>query len=447
MFSKKNSRFKQFNKLKPKCLLKPKDELPVVKTNEETTIVPETCVDSVEKEKESDIIDHCLDVDTAETNVGESEKLESCVLETSVTTQIEENDMNTKLQEENENIEPLQVEVTESDTNMSNTAVPSPPSEAESNLNFMMKSSPNNHTQSCKLSLDRNISSSGFQPNFPKTGNNETQNFINSTQKTLPVVPNSLDSLTNNVQCRPQKEFPVSKPERNQKEKPQSVYFKRRTEYNSKVEAGINRNTMTLCDLIFFNPPGNPMTSRAKENTVKSRNRSDSVTSLAEEQSVDAPDNEISNEMEIQKEKTTLNGEPEEDAILDTCAPQLKINADGEIIIDEESLVINRTVDTDRAENLKRSAIEVEEYGHRYSKKRTRAQDWTPNETGHFYSALSSVGTDFTMMKEMFFQKSKRSRTDLKMKFKKEERIHRNLVELALNGHSQYDLNYNEETG
>lgn len=58
-------------------------------------------------------------------------------------------------------------------------------------------------------------------------------------------------------------------------------------------------------------------------------------------------------------------------------------------------------------------------------------------ETLKFYRALNTVGTDFLLMQSIF---PKRTRQDLKMKFKKEDRMNRFLVEKALRYPLDFDL-------
>jgi transcription factor TFIIIB component B'' len=58
-------------------------------------------------------------------------------------------------------------------------------------------------------------------------------------------------------------------------------------------------------------------------------------------------------------------------------------------------------------------------------------------ETLKFYRALNTVGTDFLLMQSIF---PKRTRQDLKMKFKKEDRTNRFLVEKALRYPLDFDL-------
>jgi len=58
-------------------------------------------------------------------------------------------------------------------------------------------------------------------------------------------------------------------------------------------------------------------------------------------------------------------------------------------------------------------------------------------ETLKFYRALHTVGTDFLLMQSIF---PKRTRHDLKTKFKREDRTNRFLVEKALRCPLNFDL-------
>lgn len=59
------------------------------------------------------------------------------------------------------------------------------------------------------------------------------------------------------------------------------------------------------------------------------------------------------------------------------------------------------------------------------------------SETLKFYRALHTVGTDFLLMQSIF---PKRTRHDLKTKFKREDRTNRFLVEKALRCPLNFDL-------
>ena len=58
--------------------------------------------------------------------------------------------------------------------------------------------------------------------------------------------------------------------------------------------------------------------------------------------------------------------------------------------------------------------------------KRKKTVDWTERETVRFFKALSIFGTDFSMMENIF---KRRTRHELKMKYKKEEKQNRALVD------------------
>jgi transcription factor TFIIIB component B'' len=65
--------------------------------------------------------------------------------------------------------------------------------------------------------------------------------------------------------------------------------------------------------------------------------------------------------------------------------------------------------------------------GYMYGRRPTKR--WTHPETKQFFYCLTQVGPDFSLMETMF---PKRTRQELKLKFKHEERVHGTLVELAL---------------
>jgi transcription factor TFIIIB component B'' len=60
---------------------------------------------------------------------------------------------------------------------------------------------------------------------------------------------------------------------------------------------------------------------------------------------------------------------------------------------------------------------------------RTKSDRWTAEETEQFFRALSQFGTDFSVIAQLF---PNRSRKQLKNKFKKEEREHPERLESAL---------------
>lgn len=96
-------------------------------------------------------------------------------------------------------------------------------------------------------------------------------------------------------------------------------------------------------------------------------------------------------------------------------------------------LILNRNyhvptssvVESYAAPPSKRKAVSL--YSRRGEKKQT--QKWTTEETEKFFHALRTFGTDFTLMEGVF---KGRDRRQIKAKFKKEEKDHPELVDMAL---------------
>lgn len=68
--------------------------------------------------------------------------------------------------------------------------------------------------------------------------------------------------------------------------------------------------------------------------------------------------------------------------------------------------------------------------------KRNKQADWSSKKTVKFYKALSVFGTDFSLMQGVF---KKHSLRDLRLKFKKEERVNKRLVEKCLSQGQIFD--------
>lgn len=109
--------------------------------------------------------------------------------------------------------------------------------------------------------------------------------------------------------------------------------------------------------------------------------------------------------------------------------PQLRIGADGNIMIDEESMMMEETHDAsmDTAELVFENSAHTtsSSFSHRHYK----AARWKKDESSLFFKALGQVGTDFTMMTLIL---PSRSRKELKNKFKREEKNNPHLVTQAL---------------
>lgn len=120
-------------------------------------------------------------------------------------------------------------------------------------------------------------------------------------------------------------------------------------------------------------------------------------------------------------------------------APQIKIGANGEIVVDEQSLVIENESTKANREALQKSEVIDGDFdaGVGYMKKARTRKLWSRSETLRFYRALNTIGTDFMLMCQLF---PGRKRSELKLKFKKEEKINKNLIDKAMLQPKQFDM-------
>lgn len=139
----------------------------------------------------------------------------------------------------------------------------------------------------------------------------------------------------------------------------------------------------------------------------------------AEEEAVDDP---AAAEEEKQTENETESNLP---------VPQIKIGPSGEIILDEQSVVMENTQVAKQKEQIQKSQIVDGDSTATYGiyKKAPRSLPWSQKETLRFYKALNLIGTDFTIMANLF---PTRNRRELKIKFKKEEKSNIQLIERAI---------------
>lgn len=136
---------------------------------------------------------------------------------------------------------------------------------------------------------------------------------------------------------------------------------------------------------------------------------------------------------EVEQEAADEAVEEEESA--SDVGPRVRLGPNGEITLDEESLVIRRPAARPSARAVVYETGSETNYTS-FRKQPQGRRTWTPKQTARFYRALSVCGTDFTLMATFFPQ---RTRQDLKNKFKREERYHRELVDRTINDPTQFD--------
>lgn len=176
-------------------------------------------------------------------------------------------------------------------------------------------------------------------------------------------------------------------------------------------EYSLDPTKMTMRDLIHYLPTSNPMSYDLEESVQE--NETVLPPSPVREESP-----EPAEEPEAPPTDTTNVGEEEEEGEDDQedalMVPQVKVAEDGSLIIDEESL----TVEVQRAKgpNPVQDRDPIFERGSTttYSsfRKGTYTKPWSSEETDMFFLAVSMVGTDFSMICQLF---PHRARSEIKV--------------------------------
>ncbi|XP_047426210.1 transcription factor TFIIIB component B'' homolog isoform X4 [Mugil cephalus] len=195
---------------------------------------------------------------------------------------------------------------------------------------------------------------------------------------------------------------------------------------------------MTMSDLIRYLPTSNPMTTSLEDSTQE--NETVVPPSPVREESPERA-------QEPEAQPSTVNSredgeeEAEEDEDDSLLVPQVKVAEDGSLIIDEESL----TVEVQRAKgpNPVHNRDPIFERGSTttYSsfRKGTYSKPWSSEETDMFFLAINMVGTDFSMICQLF---PHRARSEIKNKFKKEERENAWRIDKAFRERRKLDIEY-----
>uniref|UniRef100_A0A671XHW1 Myb-like domain-containing protein n=1 Tax=Sparus aurata TaxID=8175 RepID=A0A671XHW1_SPAAU len=207
-------------------------------------------------------------------------------------------------------------------------------------------------------------------------------------------------------------------------------------------EYSLDPAKMTMRDLIRYLPMSNPMPSSLEapenETVVPSSPEREESPEKAQEPEVPAKIASPREEEEEEEEEAAAAEEDQDDAPM---VPQVKVAEDGSLIIDEESL----TVEVQRAKgpNTIQDRDPIFERGSTttYSsfRKGTYSKPWSNEETDMFFLAISMVGTDFSMICQLF---PHRARSEIKNKFKKEERANAWRIDKAFRERRKLDIEY-----
>ena len=246
----------------------------------------------------------------------------------------------------------------------------------------------------------------------------------------------------------------------------------------------VDKNKLTMFDLISYNPPPLPgITVSGGSDAEKGDNPLDGEEATANgltctstgdspdesrQNNVDEEDQNSANQTRNERNDREKSGENEEEGNKDgegeeerkegeeeegnsSIGPRVRVNENGELVLDEKSLVVKRKTNKSKVNTVyedEKSISSLTNYSsfRRKGKQLEKKSRWSDSETVKFYTALTIIGTDFTLMAELFFR-NKRSRMDLKNKFKSEERSHKKLIDNALKKSDLENLNNLELLG
>ncbi|XP_044302364.1 transcription factor TFIIIB component B'' homolog isoform X3 [Varanus komodoensis] len=197
-----------------------------------------------------------------------------------------------------------------------------------------------------------------------------------------------------------------------------------------------DRSKMIMRDFIYYLPENNPMKSSLVEE--KKTEKTSTVTQAKEPEERPVADLDDENE-EDEEEEEEEDGGGEEDGPL--LVPRVKVAEDGSIILDEESLTVE--VLRTKGQCVVEENDPIFERGSTttYSsfRKSYYTKPWSEKETDLFFLAISMVGTDFSMISQLF---PHRARTEIKNKFKREEKTNGWRIDKAFKEKRPFDYDF-----
>ncbi|XP_060047212.1 transcription factor TFIIIB component B'' homolog isoform X2 [Erinaceus europaeus] len=187
-----------------------------------------------------------------------------------------------------------------------------------------------------------------------------------------------------------------------------------------------DRSKMTMRDFIYYLPDSNPMASSLEQE--KKIEKPLTAVHPREQEGKNTPNAEDHEEIE----------EPDDGPLL---VPRVKVAEDGSIILDEESLTVEvlRTkgpcVVEENDPIFERGSTTT------YSsfRKNYYSKPWSNKETDMFFLAISMVGTDFSMIGQLF---PHRERIEIKNKFKREEKTNGWRIDKAFQEKRPFDFDF-----
>ncbi|KFV88275.1 Transcription factor TFIIIB component B'', partial [Struthio camelus australis] len=193
-----------------------------------------------------------------------------------------------------------------------------------------------------------------------------------------------------------------------------------------------DRSKMTMRDLIYYLPENNPMKSSLAEE--KRTERNSGLGQMKEQEEKSTPDHEEEDEEEEEE-----NGEESQDGPL--LVPRVKVAEDGSIILDEESLTVEvlRTKGPCVVEENEPIFERGSTTTYSSFRKSFYTKPWSNKETDMFFLAISMVGTDFSLIGQLF---PHRARAEIKNKFKREEKANGWRIDKAFKEKRPFDFEF-----
>lgn len=146
-------------------------------------------------------------------------------------------------------------------------------------------------------------------------------------------------------------DIPFTKNKRSNRSEEYQRVANAKREFNQRLNGKPpDKSRLTMYDLIYYNPLTNPMTRPAGKGDKSSDTASVSSAKTNQSKSSGSVKSEVSTgpvKTEVSEQTETVTGP----------VPQLKLDANGEIILDEKSLVIETTVNKEAREKLANSDI------------------------------------------------------------------------------------------
>nr|CAD2150631.1 unnamed protein product [Meloidogyne enterolobii] len=180
----------------------------------------------------------------------------------------------------------------------------------------------------------------------------------------------------------------------------------------------------TMADLVKWRPK--------TENTFRKKWSTKRKNDEEEKASILSKTDESADDLSTSKSLTPKKGvniDEEKEEKPPTSGPRVRINEQGEMVVDEDSLIVMQNPENIQLETVINNDVGPKKLTSMSFRKRSRGSIWNVLETDLFYEVLAATGTDFGLMHEFI---PNRSRLELKQKFNREHRINPRRMDEAL---------------